>query len=150
MTTTNRSTPTGRDLSVGTQSLAGRGLRHELVDAQVQVLSSYLDKSSPEQLGAALDRLIFCCRASFREEEGLMARLGGQTDPAHRERHETVMTQLQQLRLTALESDRGRVLASLILIDRELIAHVADAARAQGNESTSALVSFPPQVEAQH
>ncbi len=150
MTTMNRSAPPGTDYSVGRHCLAGHGLRHELVDAQVQVLSSYLDKSSPEQLVAALDRLIFCCRASFREEEGLMARLGGQTDPAHRERHETVMTQLQQLRLTALNSDRGRLLASLILIDRELIAHVADAARAQGNESTSALLSFPPQVEAHH
>lgn len=131
-------------------SLAGSGLRHELVDAQVEVLCSYLDKRSPEQLVAALDRLIDCCRASFREEEGLMERLGGQTDPAHRERHETVMDQLQRLRLTALDFDRGHLLGSLILIDRELIAHVADAARAQGNESPPALVSFPPQVEAHY
>ncbi len=130
--------------------LAGYGLRHELVDAQVQLLCSYLDKRSPEQMVAALDRLIDCCRASFREEEGLMERLGGQIDPAHRERHETVMDQLQRLRLTALDSDRSRLLASLILIDRELIAHVADAARAQANESSPALVSFPPQVAADY
>ena len=49
-------------------------------------------------------------------------------DPAHRERHQTVMHQLSELRLGALDTDRGRLLASLILIDRELIAHIADAA----------------------
>ena len=65
-------------------------LRHDLVDAQVQVLSIYLDRRPPEHLVTALDRLIDCCRASFREEEALMARLGGQIDPAHRERHQIV------------------------------------------------------------
>ena len=106
----------------------GGDLRHDLVDAQVQVLSIYLDKRPPEHLVTALDRLIECCRASFREEEALMSRLGGQIDPAHRDRHQTVMRQLSDLRLGALDSDRGRLLASLILIDRELIAHIADAA----------------------
>lgn len=106
------------------------GLRHDLVDAQVQVLSIYLDKRPPEHLVTALDRLIDCCRASFHEEEALMARLGGQIDPAHRERHQTVMRQLGELRLEALVTDRGRLLASLILIDRELIAHIAEAALA--------------------
>ena len=53
---------------------------------------------------------------------------GPQMDPAHRERHQTVMHQLSELRLGALDTDRGRLLASLILIDRELIAHIADAA----------------------
>ncbi len=110
------------------QDAQGEELRHDLVDAQVQVLSIYLDKRPPEHLVTALDRLIECCRASFREEEALMARLGGQMDPAHRERHQTVMHQLSELRLGALDTDRGRLLASLILIDRELIAHIADAA----------------------
>ena len=130
-----------------TQDLEGCGLRHELVDAQVQVLCSYLEKRPPAQLVVALDRLINCCRASFREEEELMTRLGGQIDPAHRERHEDLMSQLQQLRMVAMDSDRGRLLAKLILIDRELIAHVADAARAQGGDE-GRVTSILPQGEA--
>lgn len=110
------------------------GLRHELVDAQVAVLSSYLDKRPAEQLIIALERLIDCCRESFREEEALMARLGGQTDPAHRDRHQTLMSQLESLRLGAQNADRGSLLASLIQIDRELIAHLADATRVHGGE----------------
>lgn len=134
MTTLNIPEQGGAAASVASPALEGGGLRHELVDAQVQVLCSYLDKRSPQQLEAALDRLIACCQASFREEEGLMIRLGGQIDAMHRERHEAVMTQLQQLRLTVQESDRGRLLAKLILIDRELIAHVADAAQVQSGD----------------
>lgn len=134
MTTLNMSVQGASASSSAPQALEGYGLRHELVDAQVQVLCSYLEKRSPQDLVAALDRLLNCCRASFREEEGLMTRLGGQIDPVHRERHEAVMNQLQQLRLTAMDSDRGRLLAKLILIDRELIAHVADAAQVQGGE----------------
>lgn len=110
------------------------GLRHDLVDAQVAVLGSYLDKRPAEQLIAALERLIACCRGSFGEEEALMARLGGLMDPAHRDRHQTVMSQLECLRLGAQNADRGSLLASLILIDRELIAHLADAARVHGDE----------------
>jgi hemerythrin len=94
----------------------------------VQVLSIYLDKRPPNTSSPHSIALIECCRASFREEEALMTRLGGQIDPAHRERHQTVMRQLSDLRLGAPGSDRGRLLASLILIDRELIAHIADAA----------------------
>ena len=120
------------------------GLRHELVDAQVAVLSSYLDKRPAEQLVAALERLVICCRASFLEEEALMTRLGGQMDPAHRDRHQTVMNQLETLRLEALKSDRGRLLASLILIDRELIAHLADTAQAPGADSTDVPGACPP------
>lgn len=126
------------------------GLRHELVDAQVQVLSSYLDKRSPEQLVAALDRLIDCCRASFHEEEALMIRLGGQPDPAHHQRHEIVMKQLSELRLTAMATDRGRLLASLILIDRELIAHVAEAAQVQAGEGGLGSVDLEAHIEPQH
>lgn len=121
--------PAAPALSGPPQDPQGEDLRHDLVDAQVQVLSIYLDKRPPQHLVTALDRLIDCCRASFREEEALMARLGGQMDPAHRDRHQTVMHQLRDLRLGALDADRGRLLASLILIDRELIAHIADAAQ---------------------
>ncbi len=109
------------------------GLRHELVDAQVQVLCGYLEKRSPRELVAGVERLIDCCRASFTEEEGLMSRLGGQIDPVHRQRHEAVMAQLRQLSLAALDSDRAQLLGRLILIDRELIAHVAEAARMQSD-----------------
>lgn len=137
MTTLNMPVSGASASSGAPRVLEGRGLRHELVDAQVQVLCSYLEKRSPPQLVSALDRLIDCCRASFREEEGLMARLGGQIDPVHRERHEAVMEQLQQLRLSAMDSDRGRLLAKLILIDRELIAHVADAAQVQSEDAGS-------------
>lgn len=132
MTTFNTPAIGASASGTASQDLEGYGLRHELVDAQVQVLCSYLEKRSPQQLVAALDRLMNCCRASFREEESLMTRLGGQMDPVHRERHETVMKQLAEMRLTAMDSDRGRLLAKLILIDRELIAHVADAAQVQG------------------
>jgi hemerythrin len=125
---TTMNIPTAPPTSSRPQDVQAEGLRHDLVDAQVQVLSIYLDKRPPEHLVTALDRLIKCCRASFREEEALMARLGGQIDPAHRERHQTVMHQLSELRLGALVTDRGRLLASLILIDRELIAHIAEAA----------------------
>lgn len=101
--------------------------RHELVDAQVELLCSYLHKRSPEDLLRALDRLIASCVASFGEEEALMIRLGGQGDPAHHARHETVIRQLTQLRDRACRDDRGALLAEVIQIDRELVAHLADA-----------------------
>lgn len=135
---------------------AGRerdSLRHELVDAQVQVLNMYLDKRSPDEMVAALDRLIQCCRASFEAEEALMVRLRGQAEPTHRERHQAVLERLGQLRLTVLDADRGRLLANLILIDRELIAHVADARKVEASESrTAALASgnTGPRTELQH
>jgi hypothetical protein len=47
------------------QDAQGEELRHDLVDAQVQVLSIYLDKRPPEHLVTALDRL----------EQGLSKRL---------------------------------------------------------------------------
>ncbi len=109
-------------------------LRHELVDAQVHVLNMYLDKRSPDDLAAALDRLTQCCRASFEAEEALMARLLSQADPVHRERHQAVLERLDQLRLSILDTDRGRLLANLILIDRELISHTADARMVEAGE----------------
>lgn len=150
MTTLNPPSPVGSLAAGLSQGLDGDGLRHELVDAQVQLLSSYLDKRSPEQLLGALVRLVDCCRASFREEEALMIRLCGQMDGVHRARHEAVMKQLEELRLTALNSDRGRLLGSLILIDRELIAHVADAARGRSGTYEPAPSNAAQQVEAHH
>jgi hypothetical protein len=94
---TTMNIPTAPPTSSRPQDVQAEGLRHDLVDAQVQVLSIYLDKRPPEHLVTALDRLIECCRASFREEEALMARLGGQIDRAHRERHQTVMHQPQRV-----------------------------------------------------
>ncbi len=44
-----------------------QGLRHELVDAQVETLRMYLEKQPPERFIVALDRLIDCTRASFRQ-----------------------------------------------------------------------------------
>jgi hemerythrin len=126
------------------------GLRHEIVDAQVALLSSYLDKRPAEQLIAVLERLIACCRESFREEEALMSRLGGQMDPAHRDRHRTLMSQLEALRFGAQDADRGSLLASLILIDRELIAHLADAARAHGDPPDGDQSGPLPQSSGQH
>lgn len=101
-------------------------LRHELVDAQVELLCSYLHKRSPDELLRALERLIASCVASFGEEEALMVRLGGQVDPAHRARHETVVRQLRELREHASRKDRGALLAEVIQIDRELVAHLAE------------------------
>jgi len=118
-------------------------LRHELVDAQVQVLNMYLDKRSAEDMVAALDRLIQCSRASFAAEEALMVRLRGQADPAHRDRHTAVLDRLDELRLTLLDTDRGRLLANLILIDRELIAHVADARKTEASEDRSVPIRSP-------
>lgn len=104
-------------------------LRRELVDAQVEVLGTYLDKRPTDVLIVALQRLVGCCRASFREEEALMARLGGQIDPTHRTRHELVLQRLEELCSNAGGVDRGQLLARLIEIDRELIAHVAETIR---------------------
>lgn len=103
--------------------------RRELVDAQVGLLWTYLEKRPAETLIAALERLVECCRISFREEEALMGRLGGQLDAGHRARHQQVLSRLEALRSEADGIDRGRLLARLIEIDRELIAHVADAVR---------------------
>ncbi|MBK7014166.1 MAG: hypothetical protein IPH39_01015 [Sulfuritalea sp.] len=129
-------------------------LRRELVDAQVHVLNMYLDKRSPDDLAVALDRLIQCCRASFEAEEALMARLRSQADPVHRDRHQAVLERLEQLRLSLLDTDRGRLLANLILIDRELISHAADARTVEASEGRAAPASRGPvspiQPEQQH
>lgn len=105
-------------------------LRHELVDAQVEVLRMYLEKKSREHFLDALDRLIECTHASFRQEEQLMACLCSIADPVHREMHHAVLAQLELLRSCALDADRGRLLAQLILVDRQLTSHISDTAQA--------------------
>lgn len=105
-------------------------LRHELVDAQVEVLRMYLEKKSTAHFLDALDRLIECTRASFRQEEELMQCLTSTRDPAHRDMHSVVLAQLELLRRCALDCDRGRLLAQLILVDRQLTTHISDAALA--------------------
>lgn len=105
-------------------------MRHELVDAQVEVLRMYMEKKSSERLLQALDRLIECTRASFREEENLMESFTSTPDNVHRDMHNAVLAQLGLLRRSVMESDRGRLLAQLILVDRQLTSHISDAVRA--------------------
>lgn len=105
-------------------------MRHELVEAQVELLRMYLEKRSSEQFLEALDRLIECTCASFREEEALMECLTGLADPVHREMHHAVLAQLDQLRRCARDADRGRLLGQLILVDRQLTSHISDASLA--------------------
>lgn len=103
-------------------------MRRRLVDAQVEVLRMYLEKQSSEQLLKALDRLIDCTHASFREEEASMDCCAPAIDSEHREMHGRVLAQLVVLRNSAMDFDRGRLLAHLIRIDRQLISHIADIA----------------------
>lgn len=107
-----------------------QGLRHDLVDAQVETLRMYIEKQPPERFVVALDRLIECTRASFRQEEDLMECLTSMADPRHRARHDKVIAQLESLRNGAKELDRGRLLAQLIVVDRELNSHLSSAVRA--------------------
>jgi hemerythrin len=105
-------------------------IRHELVNAQVEVLRMYIEKQSRERLVEALDRLVECTKASFRNEEALMEFLTGQTDPRHCEMHERVLVQLATLRASAKDFDRGSLLARLIMVDRELTSHISAALQA--------------------
>lgn len=107
-----------------------QGLRHDLVDAQVETLRMYIEKQPPERFVVALDRLIECTRASFRQEEDLMECLTSMADPRHRARHDKVIVQLESLRNGANVLDRGRLLAQLIVVDRELTSHISGAVRA--------------------
>jgi len=104
--------------------------RHELVEAQVDVLRTYMEKKSTERLVEALERLIECTRASFREEEALMECLTGTPDTLHREKHNGVLAQMLVLRDYAIGSDRGHLLGQLIHVDRQLTSHLSDAAQA--------------------
>lgn len=103
-------------------------MRHELVDAQVEILRMYMEKQPKERLLEALERLIDCTRASFRIEEELMERLTGDSDPRHRDRHREVLGQLSTLREYLKDLDRGSLLAQLIYVDRQLTAHLSVAA----------------------
>lgn len=105
-------------------------IRHELVDAQVDLLRMYLEKRSSEHFLEALDRLIDCTCASFAEEEELMECFTGAPDPGHREMHQNVLAQLEMLRRCVLDSDRGRLLGQLILVDRQLTSHISDTLQA--------------------
>ena len=102
-------------------------MRHELVAAQVEVLRMYLEKKSGQVLLESLDRLVECTRASFRQEEELMESLAATPDPGHRDRHHEVLSQMALLRRYVMDFDRGRLLAQLILVDRQLTSHIADA-----------------------
>ena len=118
-------------LSSGKAVLNGR---HELVEAQVEVLRMYLEKKSSERLVEALDRLIECTGASFREEEALMECLSSIPDPVHRAGHNEVLAQMVLLRDYAIEADRRRLLAQLIHVDRQLTTHLSDALEAPERE----------------
>jgi len=89
-----------------------------------------MEKKSKERLVEALDRLIECTRASFREEEALMECLTAIPDPEHREKHNAVLAQMVRLRDYAIEADRGRLLAQLIHVDRQLTSHLSNAVQA--------------------
>ena len=105
-------------------------IRHELVNAQVEVLRMYIEKQSREQLVEALDRLVECTKASFRNEEALMEFLTGHTDSLHCETHDRVLALLASLRACAMDFDRGSLLARLIMVDRELTSHISKAVQA--------------------
>lgn len=121
-----KSTATAAKLP-GSSAKVVLNVRHELVDAQVEVLRMYLEKKSRERLVEALDRLIECTRASFREEEALMECLTSTPDPEHREKHNRVLAQMALLRDYAMDWDRGHLLAELIIVDRQLTSHLSDA-----------------------
>lgn len=123
---------------------AWQGLRHDLVDAQVETLRMYIEKQPPERFVVALDRLIECTRASFRQEEALMECLTSMADPRHRARHDTVISQLESLRSSARELDRGRLLAQLIVVDRELTSHLSGAVRAPVSRPQESQSEGPP------
>lgn len=114
-------------------------IRHELVNAQVEVLRMYLEKQSRERLVAALDKLVECTETSFRSEESLMECLTGHPDPLHCEAHRGVLAQLASLRACAMDFDRGRLLARLILVDRELTSHISEVAEAPDRRQEHAL-----------
>lgn len=120
-------------------------MRHELIDAQVDVLRMYMEKKSRDCLLEALDRLIDCTRASFREEEELMLCLTGTPDSAHRAMHNELLAQLGVLRQYLMDWDRGRLLAQLIRVDRQLTSHISDAtgvpSRRRGEWSTEGQAS---------
>lgn len=118
--------------------MSGQGLKHELVDAQVEALRMYLEKRPAESFAAALDRLIACAGASFRAEEEFMSCLAPNVDPAHRKQHDAVIAQLESLRARAHELDRGRMLALLIVVDRQLTSHIAGADQAPEYATTLA------------
>lgn len=101
-------------------------MRHELVNAQVEVLRLFLEKKPRDELLEAVGRLAECAALSFREEEALM---GSIADPAHGERHREVLVQIECLRSDVLDFDRGHLLARLIQVDRCLTAHISDAVR---------------------
>jgi hemerythrin len=102
-------------------------MRRELVDAQVNVLRIYLEKKSVTELLEAVDRLVECADASFREEETQMAPSTPSPDSRHREMHKEVLVQMDLLRREVMDFDRGRILAQLILVDRCLTTHITDA-----------------------
>lgn len=104
-------------------------MRHELVNAQVDVLRMFLEKKPRDELLEAVGSLADCAALSFREEEALMTSMGSIADPAHGERHREVLVQIECLRRDVLEFDRGRLLARLIQVDRCLTAHISDAVR---------------------
>lgn len=125
---------------------AANELRHELVNAQVEVLRLYLEKQSRERLVEALDRLIECTEASFRNEEALMECLTGHTDPLHCQAHHGVLEQLASLRSCAMDFDRGRLLAHLILVDRELTSHLWDGIEAPDSQPQHDLAHCEPSL----
>jgi hemerythrin len=142
-------TTKGFDFAFEVNRFSGKAvseLRHELVNAQVEVLRMYLEKQSGERLVEALDKLIECSEASFRNEEALMECLTGHTDPMHCEAHQLVLTQLVSLRACAMDSDRGRLLAHLILVDRELTSHIWEGLEAPDRQPSQDLAEREPSL----
>ena len=101
--------------------------RRELVDAQVDVLRVYSEKGTPSELVAALERLILCAQISFQEEEALLGAKRKSFDERHGETHQRLLASLSELRTEVPASDRGRLLAQLIQVDRTITAHLQDA-----------------------
>jgi hemerythrin len=90
----------------------------------------YMEKKAANQFLAAVDRLIECTKTSFSEEEALMELLASSLKQEHRDAHNTVLAGLMLLRRCVTDSDRSRLLAQLIVVDRQLTSHLSDAYQA--------------------
>ena len=56
-----------------------------------------------------------------------MELLASTPDPEHRDMHHEVLAQMELLRRdVVMDFDRGRLLAQLILVDRQLTTHISD------------------------
>lgn len=96
----------------------------KIFEAIDRVRDQYREGSADEQLARAVDQLIECTRAYFREQETAQLQAGRSEGGVHLEAHRRILEYLVTLRRNMADFERVHFLPQLRFVDYWLTTHI--------------------------